>query len=39
MVRKIVYNMMTRGKFGIKRGKEWEDPIGLVAYVNEITLS
>jgi len=38
MIRKIVYNTMTRGKFGIKRGKGWEDPIGLVARVNEITL-
>ena len=38
MIRKIVYNTMTREKFGIKRGKGWEDPIGLVAYINEMTL-
>jgi len=31
--------MMTRGKFGIKGGKGWKDPIGLVARVNEITLN
>ena len=29
---------MTRGKFGIKGGKGWEDPIGLDACVNEMTL-
>jgi len=38
MIRKIVYNTMTRGKFRIKRGKGWEDPIGLVAHVNEMIL-
>ena len=27
---------MTRGKFGIKEGKGWEDPIGFVACVNEM---
>jgi len=29
---------MTRGKFGIKGGKRWEDPIDLVTCVNEMTL-
>jgi len=38
MIRKIVYNTMTRGKLGIKERKGWEDSIGLVAHVNEITL-
>ena len=38
MIRKIVYNTMTRRKFRIKGGKGWEDPIGLVAYVNKMTL-
>jgi len=38
MIRKIVYNTMTRGKFRIKERKGWEDSIGLVARVNEMTL-
>ena len=44
MIRKIVYNVMTRGKFGIKGGKGWEDPIGVVATTrysrtNDLTMS
>ena len=30
MIRKIVYNTMTRGKFRIKGRKGWEDPKALL---------
>ena len=31
--------MKTRSKFLVKRGKRWEDAIGLIAQIDEVTFS